>query len=107
MVKISNRYLPLLTYSNKVTFCIKFAHKSGIDTSNECLDVKNLLTNVTQMNEHSNVPTFVHALICMQSMQMLGGLGAYLPENLKIDALRLNLVAFFDSSQLKSNYIND
>jgi len=25
------RYLPLLTYSTKVTFCIKFAHKSGIN----------------------------------------------------------------------------
>jgi len=40
------RYLPLLTYSNKVTFCIKFAHKSGINTINKCL-AANLLTNVT------------------------------------------------------------
>jgi len=63
MVKIPNRYLPLLTYSNKVTFCIKFAHKSGINTINQCLEAKILLTNDTQMNEHSNVPTFVHALV--------------------------------------------
>ena len=62
MVKTSNRYIPLLTYSNKVTFCIKFAHKSGINTINKCFEAKNLLTNVTKMNEHSNVPTFVHAL---------------------------------------------
>jgi len=34
------RYLPFLTYSNKVTFCIKFAHKSGINTINECLGAK-------------------------------------------------------------------
>jgi len=47
MVKTSNMYLPLLTYSNKGTFCIKFAHKSGINTINECFEVKNLLTNVT------------------------------------------------------------
>jgi len=47
MVKTSNRYLPLLTCSNKVTFCIKFAHKSGINTINERLNAKNLLTNVT------------------------------------------------------------
>jgi len=63
MVKTSNRYLPLLTYNNKVTFCIKFAHKSGINIINECLGTKILLMNVTQMNEHSNVPTFVHALL--------------------------------------------
>ena len=25
--------------------------------------IKNLLTNVTKMNEHSNVTTFVHALL--------------------------------------------
>jgi len=29
MVKTSNRYLPLLTYSNKGTFCIKFAHNQA------------------------------------------------------------------------------
>jgi len=40
MVKTSNRYLPLLTYSNKRTFCIKFAHKSGINTINKCLEAK-------------------------------------------------------------------
>jgi len=47
MVKTSNKYLPLLTYSNKVTFCIKFVLKSGINTINECLGAKILLTNVT------------------------------------------------------------
>jgi len=47
MAKTSNRYLPMLTYSNKGTFSIKFAHKSGINTINECLEAKNLLTNVT------------------------------------------------------------
>ena len=30
---------------------------------NECLVAKVLLTNVTKTNEHSNVVTFVHALI--------------------------------------------
>ena len=30
---------------------------------NQCLVAKNLLTNVTKTNEHSNVTTFVHALI--------------------------------------------
>ena len=29
---------------------------------NEYLVAKNLLMNVTEMNEHSNVTTFVHAL---------------------------------------------
>ena len=57
------RYLPLLTYSNKVTFCMKFTHKSGINTINECLGAKILLTNVTRTNEHWNVPTFVCALL--------------------------------------------
>jgi len=47
MVKTSNRYLPILAYSNKVCFCISFAHKSGINTINECLGEKTLLTNVT------------------------------------------------------------
>jgi len=37
MVKTSNRYLPLLTYNNKVTFDIKFEYESGINTINECL----------------------------------------------------------------------
>jgi len=44
IVKTSNRYLPLLTYNNKVT---KFTHKSGIITINECLGAKILLMNVT------------------------------------------------------------
>jgi len=47
MVETSNRYLPLSAYSNKGTFCLKFAHKSGISTINKCLNAKNLLTNVT------------------------------------------------------------
>jgi len=47
MDKTSNRYLPLLTYNNKVYFYIKFTHKSGINTINECLGAKILLTNVT------------------------------------------------------------
>jgi len=51
MIKTSNRYLPLLTYSNKVTFCIKFVHKLGINTINECLGAKNILTNVTYINK--------------------------------------------------------
>jgi len=36
--------------------------KSGINTINKSLETKNLLTNVTLTNEHSNVPTFVCAL---------------------------------------------
>jgi len=48
MVKTSNRYLTLLTYNNKVPFCIKFAYKWGINTISECLGAKFLLTNVTQ-----------------------------------------------------------
>jgi len=47
VVKTSNRYLLLLTYTNKGTFCIKFAYKSGINAINECLEAKNLLTNAT------------------------------------------------------------
>ena len=30
---------------------------------NECLVAKDLLTNVTKTNEHSNVTTFVRALV--------------------------------------------
>ena len=44
------------------TFYIKFEHNLCIIKINECLVAKNLLTNVTKMNEHSNVTTFVHAL---------------------------------------------
>jgi len=65
MVKTLNRYLTLLSYSNKVPFCIKFAHKSGISAINKCLGAKILLMNVTQTNEHSNVSTFVCALVAM------------------------------------------
>ena len=35
---------------------------------NECLVAKNLLTNVTKMNEYSNGTTFVHALVCLVCM---------------------------------------
>ena len=44
------------------TFYIKFDHNLCIIKINECLVAKNLLTNVTKMNKHSNVTTFVHAL---------------------------------------------
>ena len=47
------------------TFYIKYEHNFGIIKINECLVVKNLLTNVTKTNEHSNVTTFVHALLCI------------------------------------------
>jgi len=47
IVKTSNRYLPLLTYSDEVTFCINLTHKSGINTINKCLGAKILLMNVT------------------------------------------------------------
>ena len=60
MVKTSNRYLTLLTYSNKVTFCVKFVHESDISTINECLGAKILLTNVTYVNEQ----TFKYSNIC-------------------------------------------
>ena len=42
-------------------FYIKIEHNLCI--INECLVAKNLLTNVNKMNEHSNVTTFVYALI--------------------------------------------
>ena len=45
------------------TFYIKFEHSLCIIKINECLVAKNLLTNVTKMNEHLNVTTFVHALV--------------------------------------------
>ena len=41
----------------------KFEHNLCIIKINECLAAKNLLTNVTKTNEHSNVTTFVHALV--------------------------------------------
>ena len=37
-------------------------HDLDIIKINECLVAKNLLTNVTKTNEHSNVATFVRAL---------------------------------------------
>ena len=45
------------------TFYIKFEHNLGIFKINECLVAKNLLTNVTKTNEHSNITTFFHALL--------------------------------------------
>ena len=44
------------------TLYIKLEHNLGIIKINECLVAKNLLTNVTKTNEHSNV-TFVDALV--------------------------------------------
>ena len=41
----------------------KFEHNLCIIKINECLVAKNLLMNVTKTNEHSNVTTFVHALV--------------------------------------------
>ena len=43
------------------TFYIKI--EQNLCIINECLVAKNLLTNVTKTNEHSNVTTFVHALL--------------------------------------------
>ena len=48
------------------TFYIKFEHNFCIIKINECLVAKSLLTNVTKINEHSNVTTFVHALFCQR-----------------------------------------
>ena len=42
------------------TIYIKFEHISYI-----CLVAKNLLMNITKMNKHSNVTTFVRALLVM------------------------------------------
>ena len=41
----------------------KTVHDLDIIKINECLVAKNILTNVTKMNEHSNVATFVRALV--------------------------------------------
>ena len=38
-------------------------HDLDIIKINECLVAKDLLTNVTKTNEHSNVATFVRALL--------------------------------------------
>ena len=48
--------------SIKKTFYIQSVHDLDIIKINECLVAKDLLTNVTKTNEHSNVATFVHAL---------------------------------------------
>ena len=38
-------------------------HDLDIIKINECLVAKNLLANVIKTNKHSNVATFVHALV--------------------------------------------
>ena len=48
-----------------VALMAHFTSNLSIIKINECLVVKNLLTNVTKTNEHSNVTTFVHALIAI------------------------------------------
>ena len=58
------------------TFYIKFEHDLCIIKINECLVAKNLLTNVTKTNEHSNVTTFVHALDCTNKAFTKISLGA-------------------------------
>ena len=40
-------------------------HDLDIIKINKCLVAKTLLTNVTKTNEHSNVATFVCALVCV------------------------------------------
>ena len=45
------------------TVYIKSEHNLCIIKINECLVAKNLLTNVTKTNEHSNITIFVHALL--------------------------------------------
>ena len=58
----------MITFSNicgiNGKFYIKFEHNLCIIKINECLVAKTLLTNVTKTNEHSNITTFVHALLC-------------------------------------------
>ena len=51
------------------TFYIKSEHNLCIIKINEYLVAKNLLTNVTKTNEHSNVTTFVHALVYIEWKQ--------------------------------------
>ena len=45
------------------TFYIKSEHNLCIIKVNEYLVAKNILTNVTKTNEHSNVTTFIHTLM--------------------------------------------
>ena len=47
------------------TFYNKFEHNLCIIKINKCLVAENILMNVTKMNKHLNVTTFVHALICI------------------------------------------
>ena len=44
-------------------FYIKFVHTFDIIKKTNVWSQKNLLTNATKMNEHSNFATFVHALL--------------------------------------------
>ena len=48
-------------------FYMKFVHKLHIINNkiDECLVAKNLLVNVIKTNKHSNITTFVCALICI------------------------------------------
>ena len=50
------------------TFYNKFEHNISIIKINECLVAENIPMNVTKTNEHSNVTTFVHALICVPQL---------------------------------------
>ena len=61
---------------NKACVVVSFSTVCGISDTlyikflciteiNECLVAKILLTNITKMNEHSNVARFVHTLIHM------------------------------------------
>ena len=56
-------------------FYLKFVHGLDIITMNECLVVKNLLMNVTKINEHSNVTIFAcscpNTYICMYIIKLL------------------------------------
>ena len=50
------------------TFYIKSERSLCTIKINECLVAKYLLTNVTKTNEHSNVTTFVHALLAIDTI---------------------------------------
>ena len=53
-------------------------HDLDIIKINECLVAKILPTNVTEMNEHSNVATFVHALLQGAILHCVTGFQWYL-----------------------------
>ena len=52
--------------SIKKTFHIQSVRDLDIIKINKCLVAKDLLMYVTKTNEHSNVATFVHALVCVR-----------------------------------------